>query len=97
MELENITFEQLRNNARQSLHHKFENMFPYGHRGTSVVELATKVFSNIAVNTFTQLECVNCQFSVELEPDSLACIIFGYSRCHTMYVLHSRTWRKVDK
>jgi len=80
MELGNITSEQLRNNVRQSLHHEFENMFPYGHRGTSVVELATKVFSNIAVNTFTQLECVNCQFSVELEPDSLACIIFGYSR-----------------
>jgi len=80
MELENITFEQLRNNVRRLLHHEFENMFPYGHRGTSVVELATKVFSNIAINSFTQLECVNCQFSGEREPDSLACIIFGYSR-----------------
>ena len=79
MELENITFEQLRNNVRRLLHHEFENMFPYGHRGTSVVELATKVFSNIAINSFTQLECVNCQFSGEREPDSLACIIFGYS------------------
>ena len=30
--------------------------------GTSVVDLADKVFSNSDVNASTQLECVNCQF-----------------------------------
>jgi len=79
MELQNVTFEHLRDDVRQLLHHEFEDIFPYGHRGTSVVDLADKVFSNSDVNASTHLECVNCQFFEEPEADSLASIIFGYS------------------
>jgi hypothetical protein len=79
MELQNVTFEQLRNDIRQLLHHEFEDIFPYGHRGASVVDLADKVFSNSNVNASTQLECVNCQFVEEPQADSLASIVYGYS------------------
>ena len=41
---ENITFEQMRDNICQILHHDFPNSFPYGYKGTSVTELAHKCF-----------------------------------------------------
>src|ERR1700728_1092795 len=79
MKLHDVTFEQLRNDVRELLHHEFEDMFPYGPRGASMVDLADKVFSNSDSIASTQLECVNCLFSEEPEADSLASIIFGYS------------------
>src|SRR5882757_7066118 len=54
-------------------------MFPYGSRGTSVVDLAVKVFHNTNINASTQLECVNCQFTDEPVEDELSFVIFNAS------------------
>ena len=59
MKTYNITFEQMRDNIRQILHHDFPNSFPYGYRGASVTELAHKIFYNKGMNAYTQLDCVS--------------------------------------
>ena len=41
-----LTIERLQNNIRQDLHHQFPDIFPYGYQGTSVVELATKIWTD---------------------------------------------------
>ena len=59
---ENITFKQMQNNICQILHHDFPNSFPYGYEGAGMTELAHKIFYNEAMNTYTQLQCAECQF-----------------------------------
>ena len=63
--MQETTFEQVRNEVRETLHTKFGDMFPYGSKGTIVVDLALKVFHNDNINVSTQLQCVNCQFADE--------------------------------
>jgi hypothetical protein len=63
--MQETTFEQVRNEVRETLHTKFGDIFPYGSRGTSVVDLALKVFHDDNINASTQLQCVNCQFADE--------------------------------
>ena len=43
--MQETTFEQVRNEVRETLYTKFDDIFPYGSRGTSVVDLAMKVCS----------------------------------------------------
>ena len=74
---ENITFEQMRDNIRQILHHDFPNSFPYGYRGASVTELAHKMFYNEAMNAYTQLDCAECQFRDDATEDRLSPVLSG--------------------
>ncbi len=78
------TFGDVRNKVQQTLHGKFGDMFPYGSRGTSVVDLAVKVFHNTNINAFTQLECVNCQFTDEPVEDELSSVTFNASEGITL-------------
>jgi len=75
----NITFEHQRNDVRQSLHNNFGNMFPYGSRGTSVIDLAGKVLNNEEINASMQLVCTNCQFIGDVIDDELSSMIFNSS------------------
>jgi cytochrome c peroxidase len=63
--MQETTFEQARNEVRETLHTKFDDIFPYGSKDTSVVDLALKVFHDDNINASTQLQCVNCQFADE--------------------------------
>jgi hypothetical protein len=51
--MQETTFEQVRNEVRETLHTKFGDIFLYGSRGTSVVDLALKVFYNDNINVST--------------------------------------------
>lgn len=75
----NITFEQLRDDVRHSLHNQYGNMFPYGKVGTSVMDLANKVVNNEELNASYQLECTNCQFIGDVLNDYLSPLIFNSS------------------
>jgi hypothetical protein len=54
-------------------------MFPYGSRGTSVIDLASKVLNNEEMNASLQLECTNCQFIGDVVDDRLSSLIFSSS------------------
>jgi hypothetical protein len=54
-------------------------MFPYGSRGTSVIDLAGKVLNNEEINASLQLECTNCQFIGGVVDDRLSSLIFNSS------------------
>ena len=78
-----LTIERLRNNIRQDLHHQFPHIFPYGHQGTSVVELVTKIFHNEHINASSQLQCKNCDFCDNLIDDRLSPVIHGNANIST--------------
>ena len=75
-----ISIERLRNNLRQSLHQDFPDLFPYGHQGASVVELAEKMFHNEVPNTTLQLQCSMCDFFKESTDRHLSLVIHGVPR-----------------
>jgi hypothetical protein len=78
-EILETTFEQVRNDVWETLHTEFGNMFPYSSKGTSVVDLALKMFHNDNVNSSTQLQCVNCQFTEDPVENKLSSVIFNAS------------------
>jgi hypothetical protein len=75
-----LTIEELRNNVRQGLHQDFPGLFPYGHRGASVVELAEKLFHIEVPNVMKQQLCDTCDFIGEPEDDHLSLVIHGVPR-----------------
>jgi hypothetical protein len=77
-----LTIERIRNNIRQDLHHHFPDIFPYGHRGTSVAELANKMFHNVQVNASSQLQCMNCDLCDDSVDDQLSPVIYGIPNIH---------------
>jgi hypothetical protein len=54
-------------------------MFPYGSRGTSVIDLASKVLNNEEMNASLRLQCTNCQFIGDVVDDQLSSLIFSSS------------------
>ena len=86
-----LTIEELRNNVRQSLHQDFPNLFPYGHRGASVVELAEKMFHIEVPNATMQLICDTCDFIGEPKDDHLSLVIHGIPSVSTTTCEQLRT------
>jgi hypothetical protein len=71
-----ITFERLRDNIRHQLNQKDSTAFPYGFRGTSVVELAKAIFENSIENASSYHKCSSCNW--EDVPINECVSILGY-------------------
>ena len=74
---EKVSVERIRNNICHALHSEFPNLFPYGHQGASVVELAEKMFYDEQPNASAQLQCTNCDFVNDAITERLSSVIHG--------------------
>jgi len=68
----------MQNNICQILHHDFPNSFPYGYGGAGVTELAHKIFYNNPMNTYTHLQCAECQFINDATEDRQLPVLAGF-------------------
>jgi hypothetical protein len=57
-----MTVENLRNNIHHTLNQEYPDIFPNGHQGASVEQLAEKMVYMQGTHAFAQLQCTGCDF-----------------------------------
>jgi hypothetical protein len=72
------TLETARNKVRCLLHQRDPELFPYGHTGTPVSEMAEKLLRSDNIIASTWIRCVNCGHENNLNKDLQTCVI----QCH---------------
>ena len=86
------TLESTRNKVRRLLHHRNPNVFPYGHAGTPVIEMAEQLLRSDNIIASSWLRCVNCGTEINRNMDLQTCVIqcFDVSNCTTATCLQKK-------
>jgi hypothetical protein len=86
------TLEIARNKVRRLLHQRSPDLFPYGHAGTPIIEMAEQLLRSDNIIASHWLKCVDCQDENSRSNDLQTCVIqcSDYTDCTTAACLQKR-------